>query len=218
MAQPSLLSQWSAIIPDRWGQRGRCAAIEPGTLASSSTITVARFAAIRGSAANLRPFALRSLEGRLCAGIEPGTLASSSTITFARFAAIRGSAANSRLIRVEIFGRPTMCGHRTGNIGMFLYVYLRKIRGHLRERSGFAAIRVGIFGRLTGSRVSKGEHWLVPLHFGSQDSRLFAGAQRICVGISAPILKDHEWALIGTNFLGYAASLFVTIRDHSWSK
>jgi hypothetical protein len=28
---------------------------------------------------------------------------------------------------------------------MFLYVLVRKIRGYSRERSGFAAIRVGIF-------------------------------------------------------------------------
>ena len=28
---------------------------------------------------------------------------------------------------------------------MFLYVLIREIRGHLRERSGFAAICVGIF-------------------------------------------------------------------------
>ena len=32
-----------------------------------------------------------------------------------------------------------------GNICMFLYVLIREIRGHLRERSGFAAICVGIF-------------------------------------------------------------------------
>jgi len=54
---------------------------------------------------------------------------------------------------------------------MFLYVFLREIRGHLRERSGFAAI---------------------------------------CVGTFVPVLEDHEWALILTNFPG-RWSLF--IRD-----
>ena len=39
---------------------------------------------------------------------------------------------------------------------MFRYALVRDIRCYLRERSGFAGIRVGIFGRLTGSRVSNG--------------------------------------------------------------
>jgi hypothetical protein len=52
---------------------------------------------------------------------------------------------------------------------MFRYVLIRKIRGHLRERSGFAAI---------------------------------------CVDVFAPVLEDHEWARMGTNFPG-RCSLFI---------
>jgi hypothetical protein len=39
---------------------------------------------------------------------------------------------------------------------MFRYTLDLEIRGHSRERSGFAAIRVEIFGQPTGSRVSNG--------------------------------------------------------------
>jgi hypothetical protein len=66
-------------------------------------------------------------------------------------------------------------GVERGNIGMFLYVLVWAIRGYLRARSEFAAICVGIFGRLTGSRVSNREHWHVPL-------RWFGGFAAIRVG------------------------------------
>ena len=56
-----------------------------------------------------------------------------------------------------------------GDIGMFLYALVREICRHLRERSGFAAI---------------------------------------CVGIFVPVLKDHEWALIDTNFPGTMEPLY----------
>jgi hypothetical protein len=71
-------------------------------------------------------------------------------------------------------------GDRTGNSGEFRYVYLRKIRGHSRERSEFAAIRVEIIGRPAGFRPSNRELWRVPLRLPSQDLRPFAGAQRVC--------------------------------------
>ena len=55
------------------------------------------------------------------------------------------------------------------DIGMFLCAFHREIRGHLRERSGFAAI---------------------------------------CVEIFAPVLEDHEWARMVTNFPGTTEPLY----------
>jgi hypothetical protein len=130
-------SGFAAIRVEIFGRPPGSRVSNGGTLACSAPFTFARFAAIRGSAADLRPFALRSLASRLA----------------------------------------RRC--RTGNIGMFRYTLNLEIRGHLRERSGFAAICVEIFDRSTGSRVSNGEHWHVPHHLPSQDSWPFAGAQRI---------------------------------------
>ena len=94
---------------------------------------------------------------------------------------------------------------------MFLYIYLWKICGYLRwdlcQADWFASVERGNIGMFR--------------YHGSRDRghlRERSGYAVICVEVFVPILKDHEWALSDTNFLGYADSLFVKIGDHSWSK